>query len=58
MANAVGPMFDGNQNSASCNGNALVRSMAAMAMAGGGEIVYVGTYGSLNGWGDDARATF
>jgi hypothetical protein len=50
-ANAVAPMFDGNQNSSYCNGNALIRSMAAMALPGGREIVYVGAYGSLNGGG-------
>jgi hypothetical protein len=50
-ANAVAPMFDGNQNSSYCNGNALIRSMAAMALQGGGEIVYAGAYGSLNGGG-------
>jgi hypothetical protein len=48
-ANAVGPMFDGDRASSYCSGNALVRSMAAMALPGGGEIVYVGLYGSLNG---------
>ncbi|HEY1897346.1 MAG TPA: choice-of-anchor D domain-containing protein [Terracidiphilus sp.] len=51
MANAVAPMFDGNRNSSYCNGNALIRSMAAVALPGGGEVVYVGTYGSLNGGG-------
>ncbi len=50
-ANAVAPMFDGNQTSSYCNGNALIRSIAAMALPGGGEVVYVGTYGSLNGGG-------
>jgi hypothetical protein len=50
-ANAVAPMFDGNQNSSYCNGNALIRSMAAMALPGGGEVVYVGAYGSLDGGG-------
>ncbi len=48
-ANAVSPMFDGNRTSSYCNGNALVRSIAAMATADGGEIVYVGTYGTLDG---------
>jgi hypothetical protein len=50
-ANAVAPMFDGNQTSSYCSGNALVRSMAAMGLPGGGEVVYVGTYGSLDGGG-------
>jgi hypothetical protein len=48
-ANAVSPMFDGNRTSPACNGNALVRSLAAMPITGGGEIVYAGTYGSLSG---------
>jgi hypothetical protein len=48
-ANAVGAMFDGNRGSSYCSGNALVRSMAAMALPGGGEIVYAGMYGSANG---------
>ncbi|HEY1987317.1 MAG TPA: choice-of-anchor D domain-containing protein [Terracidiphilus sp.] len=49
MANVISPMFDGNRATSSCSGNALVRSIAAMALPGGGEVVYVGTYGSLNG---------
>ncbi len=48
-ANAVSPMFDGNRSSPSCNGNALVRTMAAMPLAGGGEIVYAATYGFQDG---------
>jgi hypothetical protein len=48
-ANAISPMFDGNRTSAQCNGNALVRTLAAMPLAGGGEIVYAGTYGYLDG---------
>ena len=48
-ANAVSPMFDGNRTSFSCNGNALIRSLAALPVAGGGEIVYAGTDGSLGG---------
>ncbi len=50
-ANAISTMLDGNHGSASCHGNALIRSMAAMALPGGGEVAYVGTYGSLNGGG-------
>ena len=48
-ANAVSPMLDGNRASSYCSGDALIRSMAAMALPGGGEVVYVGTYGVLNG---------
>lgn len=50
-ANAISPMLDGNHTSSYCNGNALIRSMAAQALAGGGEVVYVGTYSALNGGG-------
>src|SRR5579863_417202 len=45
-ANAVSPMFDGNRASSSCSGNALIRSLAAMPIAGGGEVVYAGMYGA------------
>jgi hypothetical protein len=53
-ANAVSPILDGIGNSY-CSGDALIRSMAAMALpastalASGGEVIYVGMYGSLNG---------
>jgi len=33
----------------SCSGEGLIRSLAAMALPGGNEIVYVGMYGSANG---------
>jgi Abnormal spindle-like microcephaly-assoc'd, ASPM-SPD-2-Hydin len=49
IANAISPMFDGNRTSPSCNGNALIRSLAAMPLAGGGEIVFAGTNGALDG---------
>ncbi len=48
-ANAVSPMFDGDQAGPSCSGNALVRSLAALPLNGGGEVVYVGMYGFQNG---------
>ncbi len=48
-ANAVSPMFDGDRAGPSCSGNALVRSLAALPLKGGGEVVYVGMYGSKNG---------
>jgi hypothetical protein len=52
--NAVSPILDGIDNSY-CSGDALIRSMAAMklpasaALPSGGEVVYVGMYGSANG---------
>ena len=48
-ANAISPMFDGNRTSSYCDGNALVRSLAAIETADGGEMVYAGTYGTLDG---------
>ena len=47
-SNAISPILDSGATRRSCNGDALIRSMAAMPLAGGGEIVYVGMYGSAN----------
>jgi hypothetical protein len=47
-SNAISPILDGGTNSY-CDGDTLIRSMAAMALAGGKEVVYLGTYGSANG---------
>jgi hypothetical protein len=49
QANAVSPILDTGSTTAACNGDALIRSMAAAALARGSEVVYVGTYGSANG---------
>jgi hypothetical protein len=54
-ANAISPMLDGETGNATCNGDALIRSIAALpvavsaALPSGGEVVYVGMYGSANG---------
>jgi hypothetical protein len=48
-SNAISPIFDNPSSSASCNGDALIRSMAALPLTGGREMVYVGMYGSLDG---------
>jgi hypothetical protein len=54
---AISPIFDNHASSGPCSGNALIRSMAAMALPvsatlpSGGEVVYVGMYGSANGDG-------
>lgn len=50
-SNAISPMLDGNVSKSYCSGNALIRSMAALPLPGGGEVVYVGTYGAQNGGG-------
>ena len=47
-ANAISPMLDGTGGSV-CNGNALIRSMAALSVTGGGETIYVGMAGLNDG---------
>jgi hypothetical protein len=48
-SNAISPILDNVSATGSCNGDALIRSMAAMQLSGAGEVVYVGMYGSLDG---------
>ena len=48
-ANAISPILDSGETDVSCSGDALIRTMAAMPIGGGNEMVYVGMYGSLNG---------
>jgi len=54
-ANAISPILDGVTGENDCLGNALIRSMAAIklpvstSLPSGGEVVYVGMYGSANG---------
>jgi hypothetical protein len=47
--NAVSTILDSAEASGACSGDALIRSMAAMALPAGGEVVYVGMYGSASG---------
>jgi len=47
--NAVSQILDRGTGSSACNGDALIRSMAALALPSGKEVVYVGMYGSANG---------
>jgi hypothetical protein len=47
-SNAMSPILDTGATSGSCNGDELIRSMAAMSLAGGGEVVYVGMFGSAD----------
>jgi hypothetical protein len=46
--NAVTAVLDSGADGL-CNGDALIRSISAMALAGGGEIIYLGMYGQANG---------
>ena len=48
-ANAISRFLDGISGNAYCSGDPLIRSIAAMAIAGGGEVIYVGAFGSRNG---------
>jgi hypothetical protein len=54
---AISPILDHPASSGPCGGDALIRSMAAVvlpvstALPSGGEVVYVGMYGSANGGG-------
>jgi len=48
IANAISPMLDGSNNTY-CNGDALVRSMAAMELPSDKEVIYVGMYGLADG---------
>ncbi|HUN84580.1 MAG TPA: choice-of-anchor D domain-containing protein [Terracidiphilus sp.] len=57
-ANAISPFFDGLTGKSACNGDSLVRSMAALALPGGGEVVYVGMAGALDGGGIQAGHVF
>ena len=53
--NAISPILDNGESGVSCSGDALIRSIAALAipasaaLPNGGELVYVGMYGSLDG---------
>jgi hypothetical protein len=48
-ANAISSMLDKVSGLSYCSGDALIRSIAALPIAGGGEVIYVGLYGSQNG---------
>jgi hypothetical protein len=67
-SNAISGIFDGIAGNDDCSVNALIRSMAALALPAstalpaGGEVVYVGMYGAENGGatlpGHVLRATY
>ena len=56
-ANAISPILDGSGGTV-CNGNALIRSMAALPIAAGGEVIYVGMAGAADGGGAVAGHVF
>jgi hypothetical protein len=47
-SNAISPILDSGATGASCNGDALVRSMAAVPLTSGSEIIYLGMYGAAS----------
>jgi hypothetical protein len=47
-ANAISPILDSGASGVACNGDALVRSMAAAAIGPHREIIYLGMYGSAS----------
>jgi hypothetical protein len=48
-ANAVSPILDSGATGVACGGDALIRSMAAMAVGATTEVVYLGMFGANNG---------
>jgi hypothetical protein len=48
-SNAVTPILDSGATGAPCDGDALIRSISALPLAGGGEVIYLGMYGSADG---------
>jgi hypothetical protein len=54
-ANAISPILDGVTANATCNGDPQIRTIAALplpvsaSLPSGGEVVYVGMYGTANG---------
>ena len=57
-SNAISPILDAGSTTGYCSGEALIRTLAAMPLAGGGEVVYAGMYGSLDGGGRLASDVF
>jgi centrosomal CEP192-like protein/ASPM-SPD-2-Hydin domain-containing protein len=47
-SNAISPILDSGATGAACNGDGLIRSMAAVALSASSEIIYVGTYGAAS----------
>jgi hypothetical protein len=47
--NGISPFLDGITGHTYCSGDPLIRSIAALPIAGGGEVIYAGMFGSLNG---------
>ncbi len=46
--NAISPILDSGATGIPCNGDGLIRSMAALALSSTSEVIYVGTYGAAS----------
>ena len=51
-SNAINSILDNPSATGACSGDAVIRSIAALALPGGGEVVYVGMYGGADGGGN------
>ena len=49
VANAISPILDGISGLTYCSGDALIRTIAAMPLPGGSEVMFVGMYGAEDG---------
>ncbi len=47
-SNAISPILDNGAAGVGCNGDGLIRSMAALAISPSSEVIYVGTYGAAS----------
>lgn len=47
--NALSSILDGVSGLSYCSGDALIRSIAALPLSGGGEVIFVGMYGAFDG---------
>jgi hypothetical protein len=50
--NAISPILDSGATGVPCNGDGLIRSMAALAISASSEVIYVGTYGAASNGGN------
>jgi hypothetical protein len=50
--NAISPILDTGATGVGCNGDGLIRSMAAVALSPSSEVIYVGTYGAASNGGN------
>jgi Abnormal spindle-like microcephaly-assoc'd, ASPM-SPD-2-Hydin len=57
-SNAISNFLDGISGSGSCSGDALIRTVAAMALPAGGEVIYAGIYGAVDGGATRAGHVF